>query len=67
MLRKSNLTVLIALAVGAVGGWGAASGQLDSLLRAEQKATVAVAPPSAPCPDSGYCADADKAAILATI
>ena len=65
MFRKSNLAVLIALAVGAAGGWAAASGKLDSLLRAEQKATTAPAVSTAPCPESGCCADADKAAILA--
>src|SRR5262245_17265150 len=65
MLRKSNLAVLIALAVGAVGGWAGASGKFDSLLRAEQKAPGA-STNAIPCPD-GACANPDKAAALAAI
>ena len=47
MFRMSNLAVLIALAVGAAGGWAAASGRLDSLLRAGTKTT--------PAGDVGFC------------
>src|SRR5262249_19753860 len=39
MYCKSNLAVLIALAVGSACGWAGASGKFDSLLNAEQKAT----------------------------
>jgi arylsulfatase A-like enzyme len=64
MFRKTNLPVLIALAVGAVGGWAAASGKLDSLLKAEQKAAepaaCSLAKPGAEC-----CATPDKAALIA--
>ena len=40
MLRRTNVAVLIALAVGAVGGWAGASGKFDSLLKAEAKAST---------------------------
>jgi arylsulfatase len=36
MFCKSNLPVLIALAIGGVGGWAAANGRLNSVSRAEQ-------------------------------
>jgi hypothetical protein len=60
MFRKSNLPVLIALVVGAVGGWADASGKLDSLLKAEQKATATATDPTAR-PEGGCCANPDKA------
>jgi arylsulfatase A-like enzyme len=37
MFRNSRLPVLIALVVGAVGGWVAASGGLDALLKAQTR------------------------------
>lgn len=67
MFRKSNLVALIALAVGAVGGWAGASGRFDSLLRAEPKAPSAAAQPASPRADGGCCASPDKAAALTAI
>jgi arylsulfatase len=68
MFRKSNLPVLAALLVGAAGGWAAASGHLDSLLRAGQKAAtpepVAVTPAR---PTGDCCAGADRSAAIAAI
>ena len=61
MFRKSNLAALVALAVGAVGGWAGASGKLDTLLRAEQTATPAAQ--STPCLE-GSCANPNKAIVL---
>ncbi|HJZ60059.1 MAG TPA: arylsulfatase [Gemmataceae bacterium] len=69
MFRRSNLPVLVALMVGAAGGWAGASGRLDSLLKGEQKAAAAADP--APCPLSGTagecCANPDKATALAAV
>ncbi|HEV3440842.1 MAG TPA: arylsulfatase [Gemmata sp.] len=68
MFRLSNLHVLIALAVGAGGGWAVASGQLDSLLKAEPKPCPATE--SATCQlDKGKdcCSGSDKAAALAAV
>ncbi len=68
MFRLSNLPVLIALAVGAGGGWSVASGHLDSLLKAEPK-TCPVAESGA-CPlgtGKDCCSSNDMAAALAAI
>lgn len=62
MLRRSNLPVLAALAVGAAGGWAAASGRLDSLLKAEQKS----AGPTT-CPVGGSRENPDRAASVAAL
>src|SRR5262245_51882331 len=65
MFRKSNLALLIALAVGAAAGWAGASGKFDSLLNAEPKPS-ATTTEVASCPaDSGCCANPNKAAQLA--
>jgi arylsulfatase A-like enzyme len=65
MFRKSNLPVLIALAVGTAGGWVVASGQFDSLLKAEQKKTTAAVAES--CSEAGCCGNLDRAAAIAAI
>jgi arylsulfatase len=64
MFRKSNLAVLIALAVGAAGGWAGASGKFEALLRAEPKAVPSA--PAGAC-GAGSCADVDRAAVLAAM
>src|SRR5262245_25049573 len=66
MCCKTNLLVVIALAVGAVGGWAGASGKFDSLLRAEQKASFAATEPT-PCSEGVCCVNPDKAAALAAV
>jgi len=67
MVRKASMPVLIALAVGAVGGWAAASGKLDSLLRAEQKAAAPAEPATSPLgtPGSDCCISPEKASLVA--
>ena len=67
MFRKANLPLLIALAVGAVGGWAAASGKFDSLLRAEQKAAAPAEPATSPLgtPGSDCCISPEKASLVA--
>lgn len=62
MLRRLNLPVLVAPTVGTVVGWAAASGGLDSLLKAEQKS----AGPTT-CPPGGSCENADRAAAVAAL
>ena len=65
MFRMTNLAVPIALAIGAACGWAAASGRLDSLLKAESNSaaeTVNVA-----CPLGVCCNSPDKAAALAAL
>jgi arylsulfatase len=66
MFRQANLPILLALAVGAVGGWARASGKFDSLLKAEQKATVAATEPAA-CPPGGCCDGIDPAKAVAAL
>jgi arylsulfatase len=66
MFRRSNLAVLIALAIGAAGGWAGASGKFDALLRAEQTAAGAAPEPGA-CPDGGCCISPDRFEALAAI
>src|SRR5262245_39768072 len=66
MFRQANLPILLALAVGAVGGWAGASGKFDSLLKAEQKATVAATEPAA-CPPGGCCDGIDPAKAVAAL
>jgi len=70
MFRRASLPVLIALVVGAVGGWVVASGRLDALLKGD----VAVASPPAvadgkpdACPPGGCEGTPDKAAVAAAI
>src|SRR5215207_8643339 len=63
MLHKSNLPVLIALAIGAGGGWAASSGQFDSLLKADQTVTSTTATP--PTAGLDCCGGVDKAALTA--
>src|SRR6188472_3885424 len=67
MFRMSNLTFLIAVAVGAAGGWAGASGRLDSLLKAVQKPATETT--NAVCPLSGSecCNSPDKTAALAVL
>jgi arylsulfatase len=68
MFRISNLPILIALAVGAAGGWAATSGRLDSLLKADQ--TPALEPADArpgECPLGGCCEGDDKAKLMAAV
>ncbi|VTR91249.1 arylsulfatase : Arylsulfatase OS=Flavobacterium hydatis GN=IW20_13330 PE=4 SV=1: Sulfatase [Gemmata massiliana] len=65
MFRVTNVPVMIALAIGAAGGWAGASGKFDALLRAEQQATTAA--DSTPCAEGGCCASPDKAAALTAI
>src|SRR5262245_11845158 len=67
MFRKSNLALLIALAVGVAAGWAGASGKFDALLRAEPKPTVSTETPAPTCPESGCCASPNKAAVLTEI
>ena len=50
--------------VGGLGGWGVASGQLDSLLRAKPTATEQ---PAVSSTTTGCCDGANKAATLAAI
>src|SRR4029450_9462100 len=62
-----NVAVLIALAIGAAGGWVAASGRLDSLLKAETKSSPVDGNASG-LPGSGECcAKSDRAAALAAV
>lgn len=64
MLRSSRLVPVLTLLVGGLGGWAAASGQFDSLLRAEPRPTEQ----PAACPAAGGCCEgADKAALLAAV
>src|SRR5262245_39636610 len=67
MLRSSRLVPLLTLVVGGLGGWAAASGRLDSMLRAESRLTEPSAPAVACSTAGGCCDSADKAAILASI
>jgi arylsulfatase A-like enzyme len=63
MFRNSKLLPLLALLAGSVGGWAAASGRLESVLRAEGKAT---GPPAAAAGAAPGCCDGPgKAAGLA--
>ncbi|MCI0704562.1 MAG: arylsulfatase [Planctomycetia bacterium] len=64
MCCKTNLLVVIALAIGAGGGWAGASGKFDSLFKSEPQ--PAASEPIV-CPEGGCCMDADKAAALAAI
>ena len=66
MLRVSNLFVLIVVAVGAAGGWAAASGRLDSFLTAKPKPAEEVV---ASCRLAGgsCCTTPDKAPPLAAL
>jgi arylsulfatase A-like enzyme len=68
MFRLSNLPVLIALALGAGGGWAVASGHLDSLLKADPESCPASE--SAACPlgaGKDCCSGSDKAAAITAI
>jgi arylsulfatase A-like enzyme len=68
MFRKSNLPVLIALAIGIAGGYAVAAGHLDSFLKAEPKPAPSVEPATCPLNESaGCCSGGDKAAALAAI
>src|SRR5262245_3389600 len=64
MFRMSNLAVLVALAAGAAGGWAAASGRFDSLLKAEPKTAAAE---SCPLAGGDCCKSPDQAAVLAAV
>ncbi len=66
MFRTSNIIALIALTVGAGGGWAYASGKFDSLLSSGVKATAATTT-TTPCPADGCCANPDKAACWSAI
>jgi arylsulfatase len=64
MLRSSRLIPLLTLAAGVLGGWAAASGRLDSVLRAGPRP---VDQPAA-CPaDGGCCGGADRANLVAAV
>lgn len=67
MVRRTNLSLFVALMIGAVGGWAAASGTLDSLLRAEQSPTLATVTPGEPLLASACCAAADRLAVISAI
>src|SRR5262245_13993033 len=58
MFRSSRLVPLLTLLVGAVGGWAAASGRLESVMRAEPSpAPAAVGTPAAPPERPAACGD----------
>src|SRR5947209_261198 len=63
MFRNNRLQMLAVLAVGAAGGWLAASGRLPLLPRSE------AAPPAqavtTPAPDAPCCDGADRGLLLA--
>src|SRR5262245_55347604 len=65
MHRMTNLSVPIALAIGAACGWAAASGRFDSLLKAES--TAAAETVNVACPLGVSCNNPDKSAALATL
>jgi len=65
MNRTTRLPVLLALAIGAIGGWAAASGLLDSLLKADQLPTSATAGSCDSTAAGDCCAPADKLLALA--
>lgn len=65
MIRTSKLPILLAMAIGAMGGWAAASGMLDSLLMADQLATATKAGTGDSTPTGDCCAPADKLLALA--
>src|SRR5262245_40327684 len=67
MVRKANLPILLALTVGAVGGWAGASGRFDSLLKAEPPSTAAKATPGEPPPAGECCAAADRLTAVTAI
>src|SRR5262245_26305782 len=67
MFRKSNLPVLAALLVGAAGGWAAASGHLDSLLRAEPAPVAGPAAGASTQAGADCCASPGKTAALAAL
>jgi arylsulfatase len=67
MFRISNLAVLVALAAGAAGGWAAASGRLDSLLKAETKSTPVDGNASCLLGNRDCCAKSDRAAALVAV
>jgi arylsulfatase len=65
MFLKSRLMTPLALLVGGLGGWAAASGQLDSVLRAESRSAVpANGPTIRPDTPSPCCAVAAQAANI---
>src|SRR5262245_38963487 len=64
MIRKSHLPVLAALFVGAVGGWVAASGKLDSRLTAEPESRDPATGAASPCRAERCCPGADKPAAV---
>src|SRR4051812_8262156 len=66
MFLKSRLVPLLTLLVGGLGGWAAASGQFDSLLRAESRSVRQPTEP-ATCPADGCCVSPDKVAAIAAI
>ena len=68
MVKRSSLASVALVAVGAVLGWAAASGQL----RLPQSATASVeksapATPAASCPQEGCCANADRLATMVAL
>src|SRR5262245_54506916 len=66
-MRSSRLVPLFTLLVGGLGGWAAASGQFDSLLRAESQSFQQPAAQPA-CETAGTCCDgADRAALAAAV
>ena len=63
-MRSSRLVPLLTLVVGGLGGWAAASGRLDSVLRADPPA----ADQPAACPVNGGCCDgAGRADLVAAV
>src|SRR5262245_32529737 len=66
MTRSANLPLLLALTVGAVGGWAGASGKFDSLLSAGPKPTEEV---STRCSlaNGDCCATSGRSAALAAL
>jgi uncharacterized protein (TIGR03000 family) len=62
MFRNTRLQMVVVVAAGAIGGWLAGSGRLQSLPRAEAapQAPTTIAPATGPC-----CDGADRGATLA--
>lgn len=68
MFGKANWTTLIALAVGAIGGWAGANGKFDSFVHAESKAILTLSQlDSTICSDESCCATGSKSASIAAI
>src|SRR5262249_31442492 len=67
MSWKANLSALLAVTVGALGGWASASGEFDAILKAKQNASTGGGDPGLTCSPSACCADGDKLVGLAAL